>query len=124
MREVSVTELRGREQHCTVVGLLLLSRSPPNSSGTFFMANIASQIKRNRQNETHRRRHQAIRSEMKTLTRQALVAAEAGDQAAAREALRLTQQRIDAAVSRGTLHKNTAARRKSRLHRRVEELLG
>ncbi len=88
------------------------------------MANIASQIKRNRQNETHRRRHQAIRSEMKTLTRQALVAAEAGDQAAAREALRLTQQRIDAAVSRGTLHKNTAARRKSRLHRRVEELLG
>ncbi len=88
------------------------------------MANIASQIKRNRQNETHRQRHQAVRSEMKTRTRQALVAAESGDQAAAREALRLAQQRMDAAVSKGTLHKKTAARRKSRLHRRVEELLG
>ncbi len=88
------------------------------------MANIASQIKRNRQNEVRRRRNQAIRSEMKTKMRKALETAESGDAAAAREALRLAQQRIDTAVAKGLLHRKTAARRKARLHSRVEQLLG
>jgi len=88
------------------------------------MANIASQIKRNRQNEKRRQRNQSTRSEMKTLTRHALEAAEAGNADEAREALRLAQQRIDTATAKGVLHKRTAARRKSRLNRRVEELLG
>ncbi len=88
------------------------------------MANIASQIKRNRQNEVRRRRNQAIRSEMKTKMRKALETAESGDAAAAREALRLAQQRIDPAVAKGLLHRKTAARRKARLHSRVEQLLG
>lgn len=88
------------------------------------MANIAQQIKRNRQNEKARLRNQAIRSEMKTRARQALEAAESGDAEAAREALRLAQQRIDTATSKGVLHKKTAARRKARLHKRVEEILG
>ena len=88
------------------------------------MANIASQIKRNRQNQVHRERNQAIRSEMKTRARQTLTAAESGDAEAARAALRLAQKRIDTAVVKGVLHKRTAARRKARLHRRVEELLG
>ena len=88
------------------------------------MANIKSQIKRNRQNEVARRRNQAIRSEMKTRTRAALAAAEAGDAEAATEALRAAQQRIDTAVVKGVLHKKTAARRKARLHRRVHEILG
>ncbi|MEE9297990.1 MAG: 30S ribosomal protein S20 [Acidimicrobiia bacterium] len=88
------------------------------------MANIASQIKRNRQNEVRRRRNQAIRSEMKTKMRKALETAESGDAAAAREALRLAQQRIDTAVAKGLLHRKTAARRKARLHNRVEQLLG
>ena len=88
------------------------------------MANIASQIKRNRQNQVHRERNQAIRSEMKTRARQTLTAAESGDAEAAWAALRLAQKRIDTAVVKGVLHKRTAARRKARLHRRVEELLG
>ena len=88
------------------------------------MANIAQQIKRNRQNEKRRQRNLAIRSEMKTRTRAALEAAEAGDRDAATEALRLAQQRIDSATAKGVLHKKTAARRKARLHRRVESLLG
>ena len=88
------------------------------------MANIASQIKRNRQNEVRRRRNQAIRSEMKTKMRKALETAESGDAAEAREALRLAQQRIDTAVAKGLLHRKTAARRKARLHNRVEQLLG
>lgn len=88
------------------------------------MANIAQQIKRNRQNEKARQRNQAIRSEMKTYIRKALEAADTGDRAAATEALRLAQKRIDTAVSKGVLNKSTASRRKSRLTKRVESLLG
>ncbi len=88
------------------------------------MANIASQIKRNRQNEVRRQRNQAVRSELKTRMRQALSAAESGDGDAAHEAQRLAQKRIDTAVAKGLLHKKTAGRRKARLHRQIEELLG
>ena len=88
------------------------------------MANIASQIKRNRQNEVHRQRNLAVRSELKTRIRQALAAAEAGDADAAHEAQRLAQQKIDTALSKGLLHKKTAGRRKARLHRQIEDLLG
>ena len=87
------------------------------------MANIASQIKRNRQNETRRRQNQAVRSEMKTRSKKALEAAEAGDADEARRLLKEAQRRIDTAVSKGVLSKTTAARRKSRLTRRVESLL-
>lgn len=61
---------------------------------------------------------------MKTKTRNALAAAQAGDADAAREAMRLAQQRIDTATAAGVLHKKTGARRKARLHRQVEGLLG
>ena len=87
------------------------------------MANIKSQMKRNRQNVKRNERNKAIRSELKTRTKVALTAAEAGDTAAAQEALRLAQQRIDSAVSKGVLHKKTAARRKSRLTQRIAQLL-
>ena len=88
------------------------------------MANIASQIKRNRQNEKARLRNQGARSEMKTMARRTLELAETGDAEAARRSLRDAQRTIDRAVSAGVLHKNTAARRKSRLTARVESLLG
>ena len=87
------------------------------------MANIKSQMKRNRQNVKRNERNKAIRSELKIRTKVALTAAEAGDTAAAQEALRLAQQRIDSAVSKGVLHKKTAARRKSRLTQRIAQLL-
>jgi small subunit ribosomal protein S20 len=87
------------------------------------MANIASQIKRNKTNEKARRRNHSIRSEMKTRTRRALEAAEAGDADEAASRLRDAQQRIDTAVVKGVLHKRTAARRKSRLARQVADLL-
>jgi small subunit ribosomal protein S20 len=88
------------------------------------MANIRSQIKRNRQNEARRRRNQAVRSELKTRAKTALAAADAGDTEAAAAALRLAQQRLDVAAAKGTLHRRTAARRKSRLTRRVRARLG
>ena len=88
------------------------------------MANNPSQKKRNRQNVTRAAHNKAIRSELKTRERRAIEAAESGDADAASEALRQAQKRIDMACSKGVLHSNAAARRKSRLHRRVQSLLG
>ena len=88
------------------------------------MANIKSQIKRNRQNEKNNERNRALRSELKTREASALAAAESGDAAAAQEALRMAQKKIDKAVSAGLLKKNTAARRKSNLNRHVVARLG
>ncbi len=79
------------------------------------MANIKSQIKRNRQNEQARLRNKAVRSALKTSAKKVRGAAESGEdvQGLVREATRS----LDRAVSRGVLHKRTAARRKSRLAR-------
>jgi small subunit ribosomal protein S20 len=87
------------------------------------MANIKSQIKRNRQNDRRNERNRAIRSEMKTRAKLAITAAEAGDADAANEALLQAQKRFDMAVTKGIIHKNTAARRKSRLTAQVNSLL-
>ena len=87
------------------------------------MANTQSQIKRNRQNEKRHQRNAAIRSELKTRSRNAIAAAESGDTAQAQELLRVAQQRFDVAISNGVLSKNTAGRRKSRLTRQVRSLL-
>ena len=78
------------------------------------MANIKSQIKRNKQNERRRLKNKAVRAELKTRTKNALATAEAGADDAA-EALRLAIKRIDKAASKKIIHKNAAARRKSRL---------
>lgn len=82
------------------------------------MANIKSQIKRNRQNERRRVRNIATRSEVKTHTKTALQAAETGDDSV-EEATRRAVQKIDKAAAKGVLHKNTAARKKSRLMKRI-----
>jgi small subunit ribosomal protein S20 len=84
------------------------------------VANIRSQIKRNRQNEKRRLRNKAVRSEMKTRVRTALRTAEAGGDDAA-EAVRMAVKRIDKAAAKGVIHKNAAARRKSRLMRRLNQ---
>ena len=83
------------------------------------MANIASQIKRNRQTVKRHARNQAVRSELKTRFKRTAEMATAGDAAATDEAYRAAQKRIDTAVSKGIIHKRTAARRKSRLARRI-----
>ncbi len=84
------------------------------------MANIKSQIKRNRQNEKRWLRNRTVRSEMNTRTKAALAAVEQADDEAAAESLRLAMKRIDKAAAKGVIHKNTAARRKSRLVREIE----
>ena len=87
------------------------------------MANIQSKIKRNKQNHVHFERNKAIRSELKTRERETVAAAEAGDVAKAEELLLISQKRTDMAVTKGVLHQNTAARRKSRLTIKVRTLL-
>lgn len=82
------------------------------------MANIKSQIKRNKQNEARHQRNKAVRSELKTRTANALTAANQGAEDAG-ERLRRAMKRIDKAASKGVIHRNQAARRKSRLMRRV-----
>jgi small subunit ribosomal protein S20 len=85
------------------------------------VANIKSQIKRNRQNERRRLRNKAARSEIKTRVKNAVQATEEGAETSV-EALRLAVKRIDKAAARGIIHKNQAANRKSRLMKRVAQL--
>ena len=82
------------------------------------MANIKSQIKRNRQNEKRAARNKAVRSELKTRTKAAATAAAEGAENAT-ELTRLAVKRIDMAAAKGVIHKNAAARRKSRLMKKV-----
>ena len=84
------------------------------------MANIKSQIKRNRQNEVRRLRNKAVRSEMKTRVKSAVRAAEAGAEDTP-EAVRAAVKRIDKAAAKGVIHKNQAANRKARLMKRLAD---
>jgi small subunit ribosomal protein S20 len=78
------------------------------------VANIASQKKRNRQNETRRVRNLRVRSELKTRVKAARALAEQGDEHAG-DALTIAQKRLGKAGAKGVVHKNQAARRTSRL---------
>jgi small subunit ribosomal protein S20 len=77
------------------------------------VANIKSQIKRNRQNEKARVRNKAVKSELKTAVRKFREAAEAGDATVAAEAMKSASRKLDKAASKGVVHKNQAANRKA-----------
>jgi small subunit ribosomal protein S20 len=79
------------------------------------MANIKSQIKRNKQNEKRRQRNKAVRSSLKTSSKKATAAAAEGDFEAAQARTRDASRAYDKAASKGIVHKRTAARHKSRL---------
>ncbi|MDO5495258.1 MAG: 30S ribosomal protein S20 [bacterium] len=83
------------------------------------MANIKSQIKRNRTNEEARQRNQAVKSELKTYVRKVRQAVEAGDKETATEALSAAGRKLDKAASKGVIHRNQAANRKSKLAKHV-----
>jgi small subunit ribosomal protein S20 len=85
------------------------------------VANIKSQIKRNKQNEVRRVRNKAVRSELKTRIKTATKAVETGE-ATPVVAVQSAQQRLDKAASKGVIHKNQAARRKSRLMKRLNKI--
>ncbi len=80
------------------------------------MAHTKSQQKRIRQDRVRAARNRAIRSEIRTRTRRIREAVEAGESATAEEGLRAVQKRLDQAVAKGVIKKNTASRRKSKLY--------
>jgi small subunit ribosomal protein S20 len=82
------------------------------------VANIKSQIKRNRQNEKRHERNKAVRSEIKTRTKAVTAAVDEGADNVD-ELARAAVKRLDMAATKGVIHKNAAARRKSRLMKRI-----
>jgi small subunit ribosomal protein S20 len=83
------------------------------------VANIKSQIKRNRQNERRHERNKGVRSALKTEAKKVRSAAGEGDADAARERLLQASRSLDRAAAKGVVHKRAAARRKSRLAKAV-----
>lgn len=79
------------------------------------MANIKSQLKRIKTNEKARLRNKSVKSSLKTAIRKFREAAEAGDKAKALELLQDASRKLDKAASKGVIHKNQAANKKSAL---------
>ena len=81
------------------------------------MANIKSQIKRNKQNDRRAEKNKAVRTALKTSTKKVRLAVADGDAEAAQQRAAEAARALDKAASKGVVHKRTAARRKSRLAR-------
>ena len=86
------------------------------------MANIKSQIKRNLTNAKRTERNKAVKSELRTVVRAVRSAIAAGDASAATTAVQVASRKLDKAVSKGVIHKNQAANRKSALAKQAAAL--
>ncbi|MFW6775493.1 30S ribosomal protein S20 [Nocardioides sp. CPCC 205120] len=86
------------------------------------MANIKSQIKRNRQNELRHERNKSVKSALKTAVRKFREAAESGDKDQAVQLGREASRKLDKAASKGVIHANQAANRKSAIAKRSASL--
>ena len=86
------------------------------------MANIQSQMKRNRQNEIWHARNKVVRLRLKTFSKRFAAAADAGDRQTAEEAYQATARQLDKAASKGVIHRNTAANRKSGMAKKLNTL--
>ena len=97
-------------------------RSKYRVKDTVNVANIKSQIKRIGTNEKAHERNKAVKSEVKTAVRATRTAVASGDKFAAEAALKNASKKLDKAVSKGVLHKNNAANRKSAIAKQVAAL--
>jgi small subunit ribosomal protein S20 len=86
------------------------------------VANIKSQIKRNRQNEKRRLRNKSVKSSLKTAIRKFTEATQSGDAEKATALMRDASRKLDKAVSKGVIHSNQAANRKSAIAKRLGSL--
>ena len=86
------------------------------------MANIKSQIKRNRQNDAAHERNKSVKSALKSAVRRFREAADAGDADKARTLGAVASRKLDKAASAGVIHKNQAANKKSAVSRRAAAL--
>jgi small subunit ribosomal protein S20 len=114
LRRTSGTRANARARSNAAPRLRDIERPP--------MANIKSQIKRNRQNEARHERNKAVRSKLKTLTRRFRTAADDGDKDAATAAYADAARALDQAASKGVVHRNTAANRKSGMAKALQKL--
>ena len=101
-----------------------MAAGTPLVDSPLLMANIKSQIKRNKQNETRRERNKAVKSALKTSQKKVQAAISGGDADAAVARQREAARALDKAASKGVLHKRTAARTKSRLAKQVNATSG
>jgi small subunit ribosomal protein S20 len=86
------------------------------------VANIKSQIKRNKQNDAAHERNKSVRSALKTSIRRFREAADAGEAEQARELAQIATKKLDQAASAGVIHKNQAANKKSAIGKRAATL--
>ncbi|MEJ7742182.1 MAG: 30S ribosomal protein S20 [Nocardioidaceae bacterium] len=86
------------------------------------MANIKSQIKRNKQNDAAHERNKSVKSALKTSIRRFREAAESGDTELAQQSAKVANRKLDKAVSAGVIHKNQAANKKSAISKKVASL--
>ena len=86
------------------------------------MANIKSAIKRNKQNEKKRIRNRVVRGSTRTFIKKAQVAIENGEPKESAAAVLVAISALDKAAAKGVIHKNNAARRKSRLMKRLSAI--
>ncbi|MGB7819680.1 MAG: 30S ribosomal protein S20 [Ornithinibacter sp.] len=86
------------------------------------MANIKSQLKRIKTNRTATERNKAVKSEVRTAIRKFREAADSGDAAQAQEALKVASTKLDKAVSKGVIHSNQAANKKSAMAKQAAAL--
>src|SRR5437867_7968248 len=111
-------EARAERGASTRRGTTIRSRTPRSTR----VANIKSQMKRIKTNEKARTRNKAVKSSVKTAIRKFREAAEAGDKDQALAALQDASKKLDKAASKGVLHKNQAANRKSAMAKRANAL--
>jgi small subunit ribosomal protein S20 len=88
----------------------------------FHVANIKSQLKRIKTNALATERNKAVKSELRTWIRKFQTAAKSGDATAAADALKVASTKLDKAVSKGVIHKNNAANKKSSMAKKVASL--
>jgi len=86
------------------------------------LANIKSQLKRIKTNAIRTERNKAVKSELRTWIRKFKTAAESGDASAAASALKVASTKLDKAVSKGVIHKNNAANKKSSMAKKAASL--
>jgi small subunit ribosomal protein S20 len=86
------------------------------------VANIKSQIKRNRQSEAAHERNKSVKSALKSAVRKFREAAEAGDTDRAKALAASANRKLDKAASAGVIHKNQAANKKSSINKRAASL--
>jgi small subunit ribosomal protein S20 len=99
-----------------------LRSTHPTNSEAYFVANIKSQLKRIKTNEKARLRNKGVKSSLKTSVRKFREAADAGERETALEAMKTASRQLDKAASKGVIHANQAANRKSAMAKRASSL--